>query len=150
MTGRNLMIAAAVLLAAFTGALWYFQFHAFYEELPQEPLVVQGTEYPVVSWEGTDASSSPLKRRVCVTLTSETLARLAAEQSPASDAEPLVAPDWFTCFDAKQITRDIAGRSALAYKAGSSGFEGVDNYLAVYPDGRGYLWRQLDARFREQ
>ena len=147
MKGRSLLIAGAALLAAFTGALWYFQFHAFYEDLPQEPLIVQGKQYPVTGWQGTDASSSPLKRRVCVTFALEVAAQIALEQTALEKAEPLVAPDWFDCFDAKQITRDIAAGKASAYLMGGSGFDGVDNYIAIYPDGRGFIWRQLDPRF---
>ena len=147
MKGRSLLAVGAVVLGAFTAALWYFQFHAFYEDLPQEPLLVQGTEYPVESWQGTDASSSPLKRRVCVTFAPETVARITSEHTALEKAEPLVAPDWFDCFDAKQITRDIAAGKATAYLMGQSGFDGVDSYLAIYPDGRGFVWRQLDPKF---
>ncbi|MEM1299954.1 MAG: DUF6446 family protein [Pseudomonadota bacterium] len=149
MSGRTLMILAGTLLAAFTVALWYFQFHAFYEDLPQEPLLVQGTEYPLESWQGTDASSSPLKRRICVTFAPETVVRIAADHPAVPGAEPLVAPDWFECFDAKQITRDIAAGKASAYQMGRSEFEGVDEFLAVYPDGRGFVWRALDPRFAQ-
>lgn len=149
MNGRSLMIVAGVLLAAFTVALWHFQFHAFYEDLPQEPLLVQGTEYPVKTWQGTDASSSPLKRRICVTFEPETVARFAAEHAPVPDAEPLVAPEWFDCFNAKQITRDIAAGKASAYLMGTSEFDGVDEFVAVYPDGRGFVWRALDPRFAQ-
>lgn len=147
MTGRTLMIVGGVVLATFTLALWYFQFHAFYEDLPQEPLIIQGTEYPVETWLGTDASSSPLKRRVCVTFSPETLTRIEGDQVALEQAEPLVAPDWFDCFDAKQITRDIAAGKASAYLMGASGFDDVDSYITIYPDGRGYIWRQLDPRF---
>lgn len=149
MRGRNLMIVGGVLLAAFTAALWYFQFHAFYDDLPQEPLLVQGTEYPVTAWQGTDASSSPLKRRICVRFDSATVARIAADHLVVPDAEPLVAPEWFDCFNAKQITRDIAAGKARAYMMGSSAFDGVDELIAIYPDGRGFVWRELQPQFQQ-
>ena len=148
MTGRALLLGGGAILAAFTAALWYFQFHAFYEDLPQQPLIVQGTEYAVVSWEGTDASSSPLKRRVCLNVTPDAVAQMATAHKGLTDAEPLVAPDWFECFNAKQITRDIAAGKAVGYLMGPSAFDGVDELLAVYPDGRAFIWRQLDPRFQ--
>ncbi|MFK7945166.1 MAG: DUF6446 family protein [Paracoccaceae bacterium] len=147
MTGRTLLIGFGALLTAFTAALWYFQFHAFYEDLPQQPLIIQGTEYPAETWQGTDASSSPLKRRICVTFTADVVAQITTALTALAKAEPLVAPDWFECFDAKQITRDIAAGKAVAYLMGPSTFEGVDAYIAIYPDGRGYVWRQLDPKF---
>lgn len=149
MKGRFLLVPAGLMLAAFTAALVYFQFYAFYDELEEQPLDVMGTVYPVSAWNGIDAFSSPLKKRVCLSVSAETVARIAAEQSVAEDAEPLVAPDWFECFDARQISRDIDAGRAKTYLMGGSDFDGVDEYLALYPDGRGYVWRQLKPEFRK-
>jgi hypothetical protein len=143
MSGKALVTGLGILLILFTAGLWYTQFHAYYYDLPPEPLVIEGTEYPVETWIGTDASSSPLKRRVCVTFTEEVAQTILAAHSHLDEAEPLVAPDWFECFDAGQIDRDVASGTANAFKMGPSGFDGVDDYLALYPDGMGFIWRQI-------
>ena len=150
MSGRPLMIAALIGLGVFAAALWYFQTYAFYRDLPQQPFVIQGTEYPVETWKGTDADSSPLKMRVCLTVSPVTAERILAEHAVADDGEPLVAPSWFDCFDAKQISRDVLEGKAWVYAPGTSPFADVHDYLALYPDGRGFLWRQLDPKFDTQ
>ena len=149
MRGRKLLIPAGLALAAFTGALIWFQFYAFYDDLPPEPLVIQGIEYPSTGWQGIDAISSPLKKRVCLTLSPETAAAIEADQFELVDGEPLVAPKWFDCFDAKQIHRDLEAKVARLYMIGSSDFDGVDEMLALYPDGRAFIWRQLQPKFRK-
>lgn len=149
MRGRFLLLPAGLALAAFTGILVYFQFYAFYGELEQEPLTIMGAEYPVTGWQGIDASSSPLKKRVCLTLTPDTAKAIADDQFELVNGEPLVAPDWFECFDAKQIARDLEARRAQLYMIGSSDFQGVEEMLALYPDGRGFMWRQLKPEFRQ-
>ena len=150
MTGRTLLIGGGVFLAIFTAALWYFQTYAFYRDYPQRPLIIQGIEYPVTGWEGTDAGSSPLKMRVCLTVTTETARKIQDDQYEQAGAEPLVAPRWFECFDARQISRDIEAGKAQVYAPGTSPFADVHDYMALYPDGRGYLWRQLDPKFSTQ
>lgn len=142
------MIGCAALLAVFTVVLWYTQFYAWYEELPQRPLIVAGEEVPIDSWQAIDGSSSPLKLRICVTVTPETAATLAAQLETSEPGDPLVPPDWFTCFDAKQISRDMQAGLATFHVLGPSEFEGVDDVMAIYPDGRAFVWRQLDERFR--
>ena len=148
MNGKTLIIAGLIFAAIFGAALWYFQTRGFYRELAKEPLVVGGTTYAVSEWKGIDASSSPIKRRLCLRLTAETATKIAAAQKPVKDAEPLTAPDWFDCFDARQIHKDLEAGLAKAFVAGPSTFKGVDDYIAVYPDGRAYVWRQLQPEFR--
>ena len=62
---------------------------------------------------------------------------------PAADATPLTPPFWFRCFDTGRLSADLASGAAHAYALGRESPAGFDLMLAVYPDGRGYLWRQL-------
>jgi len=149
MRGRTLVIWAGAGLAVFGVALWYFQTYAFYAPLAEQPLVIDGTSYPVLSWSGIDAHSSPLKRRVCFSLAPDSARQIIATAA-ASQGEPLVAPGWFDCFDAKRLSQDVQNGAAVVITLGASNFEGVDDMMALYPDGRGYIWRQLQAAYANQ
>jgi len=149
MTGRALFIGFLVALAVFTAALWYFQTYAFYEDIDAPEGGLMG-RYPVETWAGIDATSSPLKKRVCLTVTPETAQKIADDEFELTGGEPLVAPYWFDCFDAAALAADLAAGRAQLYSLGQEVAEGVDEYLALYADGRGFIWRQLDPRFRTQ
>ena len=145
-SGKRLMTAFLIVVAVFAAALVWFQFFAFYQR--SEGLTVLeagGQAIAVGEWEGIDASTSPLKRRAC----------FRADQGDfevfgvADDAEPLVAPFWFRCFDARAIAEDLAAGRATARELERDTPDGFDLMAAVYPDGRVYLWRQLNERFRD-
>lgn len=147
MSGRRLMILFLAFVAVFAAALVYYQLFAFYERSGAvETLEVAGAAVPVADYQGIDARTSPLKLRGC--FRADPLLFAAAE--PAADATPLTAPFWFGCFDAGRLTEDLAAGRAAAYALGRDAPAGFDLMAAIYPDGRGYLWRQLGAIYREQ
>ncbi len=149
MRGKLLVIGLLIFVAAFAAALWWFQTRAYYQRVSGvESVVAQGAVLPLAAYDGIDATTSPLKLRACFRLSAEA-ARAAAALPAAPDAEPLVAPSWFDCFDAETISRDIESGAAAAIAAARDEPEGFDLMIAVYPDGRGYMWRQLNARFKE-
>jgi hypothetical protein len=139
-SGRRLVTGFLGFLAVFVAALIWFQFFAYYHREDGLPaIVIAGATVPVSGYTGIDASSSPLKRRACLTLDPAAVAGL----TPAPDATPLTAPFWFRCFSARSLTEDLASGAATAYAIAADSPPGFDLMLAVYPDGRGYLWRQL-------
>jgi hypothetical protein len=142
MRGKPLMIGLLAFAALFGAALYYFQTFAYYERTtdpaPLAPI-------PVTAYEGIDAATSPLKLRGCFTADPAAF----AQAEPAPDAEPLVAPFWFRCFDARAIAGDLEAGRAAAYSLRTDDPAGFDTMAALYPDGRGYLWRQLNARFTD-
>jgi hypothetical protein len=140
MKGRTLVIGFLAFLALFAAALVWAQVFAFYQ---RETAAPELGGLAVADYRGIDAASSPLKLRGCFRLDPAAAAGLTL----APDATPLVAPFWFRCFDAGQLTRDLATGAARAYAVARDAPEGFDLMLAAYPDGRGYLWRQLDDRF---
>jgi hypothetical protein len=140
MSGRLLVIGFLAFLALFVAALVWAQVFAFYHRETAAPELVP---FPVADYRGIDASSSPLKLRGCFRLDPAAAAGLA----PAPDATPLVAPFWFRCFDAGELADDLAAGAATAYAVARDAPPGFDLMLAAYPDGRGYLWRQLNDRF---
>ena len=145
MSGRTLILAFAAFLAVFSAALAWFQFYAFYERQHGiGALVIAGEVVPIADYDGIDSTSSPLKLRGCFRMDPTTVADL----EPAADATPLLAPFWFRCFRAGALTTDIAAGAASAYRIAEDEPAGFDLMLAVYPDGRGYFWRQLNERFQ--
>lgn len=146
MSGRRLVIGLLGVTALFAAALIWFQFFAFYARVSDvDSLRIAGAAVPVTDYDGIDADASPLKLRGCLRIDPAALAGL----DPAPEATPLTPPPWFRCFDARGLSEAIAAGAARAYRIAADAPEGFDLYLAVYPDGRGYLWRQLNARFTD-
>ena len=146
MSGRKLVLAFAAFLAVFAAALVWAQVFAYYER--QEgvgALTIAGEAVSVAGYAGIDAATSPLKLRGCLRIDPAAVAGL----DPAADATPLNAPFWFRCFSARALTRDLAAGAAKAYRIARNEPEGFDLMLAVYPDGRGFVWRQLNAKLED-
>ncbi|MDT8343713.1 MAG: DUF6446 family protein [Thermohalobaculum sp.] len=144
--GRWIAGGLVAFAALFGAALFYAQNYAFYERTDGVGALEVGDRVvPIASYTGIDAATSPLKLRGCFTVDPMML----ADAPVAARPEPLVAPFWFDCFDAEAIATDLAAGRAVAYRLESDRPEGFDLYVAVYPDGRGYLWRQLNEKFAE-
>jgi hypothetical protein len=144
MSGTRLVAGFLVFLAIFAAALIYFQFFAYYERIRGvETLTIAGEAVPIEDYVGIDAASSPLKLRGCFRIDPALVAGLPE----AGSATPLTPPPWFRCFDARSLSDDLASGAAHAFRIGRETPEGFDLLIAVYPDGRGFLWRQLATRF---
>ena len=144
-TGRIVLVGMALALVVFAAALWWFQTRAWYDEvIGVETVVVAGQEVPVTDWQGVDAASSPIKLRACFRVEPEALAAAPAADAPT----PLFAPDWFDCFDAEALTRALEAGEARAVRAAAEEFHATERLIAVYPDGRAYMWRQLTPEAR--
>lgn len=59
-------------------------------------------------------------------------------------AVPLVAPGWFGCFDAERLGEDLESGAAIAFLGQENIEYGIDRMVAMYPDGRGFAWNQLN------
>ncbi|WP_371168359.1 DUF6446 family protein [Aliiroseovarius sp. 2305UL8-7] len=136
-------------------AIYWLQLYAFYDEVSADaPLrmtnVVTGEPEIVLydSFEGIDANSSPLRYRGCFT-TSMSLAMLTETFEIYDEATPLTAPGWFDCFDAVQIGAALENGEAVAFLGERNIQDGVDRVVAVFPDGRGYTWHQLNEKYSE-
>ena len=146
--------AILVVSALLTGAaVYYLQVYGYYAPIPASAptadirltSVVTGQPERIVAidFQGIDATSSPLRYRGCFT-TPLTLA-VATESFTVYDrATPLVAPGWFDCFNAARIGADIAAGRAVAFLSEADVVPGVDRVVAIYPDGRGFAWHQLN------
>lgn len=148
MRGRTLVLGFLGFVAVFAAGLVWTQFFAYYQrQRGVAALTIAGEAVPVADYEGLDSASSPLKLRGCLKIDPGWVARLAPP--PAPQATPLNPPFWFRCFDAGGLAADLASGAARAYAIGAGQPEGFDAMIAVYPDGRGYLWRQLAPEFMD-
>ncbi len=132
-------------------AMYWLQVYAFYEDVE---LAANGGDVVLnvthsdgslealspATFAGIDADSSPIRFRACFTLEAA-----PADLTPYPDATPLVAPGWFDCFDAERIGADLEAGTATAYLGEENVTYGIDRIVALYPDGRGYAWHQINA-----
>ncbi|MGM0586479.1 MAG: DUF6446 family protein [Pseudomonadota bacterium] len=145
MRARVLIVVFLVLVAVFGAGLWWFQTQAFYEELPpRDEITVQGSVLPVVEFRGIDADTSPLKLRACFRIRDGVAPDALQYLQKADNPTPLVAPDWFDCFDARAIQAGIDQGRIRAVTAERNAPWGFDRIVAAAPDGRGWMWRQIN------
>ena len=159
MRGRTLMIGLFVVTAIFALALWWFQTRAYYEQSGGvDAIEVAGLSIPVEGYSQIDAQTSPLKLRACFRLSDPAdLPRAAAAAAPLTEEaraagvtlEPLVAPGWFDCFDAETLAGLAQSDGAETLVAARNAPQGVDRVVLLLPDGRGWLWRQLNETYQE-
>jgi hypothetical protein len=154
----KIIVGAIVIVAALAGGfLWYTAERAFYEPVAFQPgaeirLVPLTSDQPeaivVEAIEGIDADSSPIKFRACFR-TPLSLAMLTETYREYPEAEPLIAPRGFDCFDAEAIGRALESGEALAFLSEPEIYPGVDRVVAVFPDGRAFAWHQLNGNLPE-
>lgn len=94
---------------------------------------------------GIDATSSGLKLRGCFTVSPVDFEMLDVAANPV----PLSAPKWFKCYDVGEIQQDLDAGMSVAYLAAENENDGIDRFIAVYPDGRAFQWRQLNEKYQE-
>jgi hypothetical protein len=142
-----------VIVAAIAGAaIYYLQVYAFYEDVSahgsQDVMLtslVTGMPEPILyeDFKAIDATSSPIRYRACFT-TAQSQAMMTETYEPYEAAEPLTGPRWFECFDAQDIGQALEKGEALAFLSQANVEYGIDRVVAVFPDGRGYAWHQIN------
>ena len=143
--GRFLVILLLVSGALGGVGMWYLQVYAFYDVLPQQDSVAltpasedTPRDISVTGFQGIDANSSPIRYRACFTLNEQ------GDFAPYDNPTPLNAPGWFDCFDATAIGAALESGDAQAVMAQANITYGVDRVAAIFPDGRGYVWHQIN------
>ncbi len=143
MNGKIVMSVFLGAALIFGGALYYFQVYAYYQPMEKVSSISVGdTEIAVGFFQGIDSDTSPNKLRACFEVDPEAFEGQALAENP----EPLTPPSWFDCFDAEAMSADIEAGRAKVYLAedetpeSAVGYE-ILRFVAVYPDGRAYLWR---------
>ena len=148
--GKFLAALIVVCAIAAGAGIYYFQVYGYYSEVePTGQDVVLTTPagmaeaIPYEDFEAIDAYSSPIRYRACFR-TNVPLAALETEFAPYPTAEPLEAPYWFGCFSADGIGEALEAGKARAFLSVENIVYGVDRIAAIFPDGHGYVWHQIN------
>lgn len=152
MSGKILagLIVVISLIAGFS--MYYLQVYAYYDEVAasgvddvQMTLLVTGQPEGILyeDFEAITSDSSPIRYRACFK-TSMSHAMLTETYQSYEQAEPLVAPKWFDCFDAKEVGKALEQGRALAFLGTENIEYGIDRVVAVMEDGRGFVWHQIN------
>ena len=146
-TWGRVLVGLLVLAALVAGVgIWWFQTRAFYvtvEDAAMTVVFADGDEarpVPVEDFRGIDSDSSPIRYRACFQMD----AAIVDDAAPAPDAVPLTAPGWFDCFDAQAIGAALESGEAEAILSRENDPYGIDRVIALFPDGRGYAWTQIN------
>ena len=152
MTGKVLTILLVVSAIVAGGLMYYLQVYGFYEEVPsvgvgdvQLTALASGVSEPILSenFKAIDSESSPLRYRACFD-TSMSEAMLTETYETYDDPIPLTAPGWFDCFDANAIGAALEAGEATAFLGTANVSYGFDRVVAIYPDGKGFVWHQIN------
>ena len=148
-----ILVIGIVMLALLSGAaIYYLQVYAYYESIVPEgetdvmlTSLVSGTPEPIIydAFEAITATSSPIRYRACFT-TPQSVALLSETYEYYENAEPLLAPSWFNCFDAKAVGVALENEEAVAFLGEQNIEYGIDRVVAILPDGRGFVWHQIN------
>lgn len=152
MIGRLVIIGLAVTALIAGIAMYYLQVYAFYTEVAAEDVGnVQLTslhtgmpeEILFENFNAIDSDSSPIRFRACFE-TPLSQAMLTETYALYPGAEPLNAPGWFDCFDAAALGAALDSGEALAFMGVENIRYGIDRVVAILPDGRGFVWHQIN------
>lgn len=147
-------IAAVIVVSGIIAgaALYYLQVYAYYDRIVPNgsndvvlTLRQNATAQPIDynNFKAIDSNSSPIRYRACFTTTAP-IDALKNDYVIIKDAEPLVAPRWFECFDAKEIGAAIEEQQATSFMSIENVTYGVDRVVTVLPDGRGFAWNRIN------
>ena len=147
MNGKRFILLFLSSVVIFTAALFYFQNYAYYDSMDiRQDLLIGKKRYEISYYKGIDSESSGLKLRECFVIDSLDNFDLSKYEKPT----PLTAPFWFKCFNAEKITKDLSDGKASAFLLKKEEFDGIDDVIAVYPDGKSYRWRQLNSKYTKE
>ncbi len=143
-----LLVGCGVLAGA---GMYYLQVYYYYVDVTAQVSDIHltpaagGAPEPIGAkmTRAIDADSSPIRFRACFT-TDAGLDVLTADYAGYPDAEPLTAPGWFDCFDAREIGEALEAGTARAVLGTRDITWGIDRVVAVFPDGRGFVWHQIN------
>ena len=152
MNGKVVGLVLVIAAALAGGALYYAQVYGYYHEVAAAPegevtlvSLADDRAEPILydGFRAIDADSSPIRYRACFH-TGMSLALLTETYRMVEGAEPRIAPGWFDCFDAAEVSALLESGEALAFLGQKNVHYGVDRIVAISADGRGFVWHELN------
>ena len=144
MSGKITVITILGTSLFFGIIFFYFQSYAYYQEFSGVVKIeVQNRKIDVENYLGIKAKTSALKMRSCFVVKPSAFRNLSLAENP----QPLKAPFWFDCFNSKDLQQAIDDKRAKAYLAKENEADGIDRLVVIFPNGRGYEWRQLNKKY---
>ena len=147
------LVLAIIISAIFVGsAVYYLQVYHFYEVKDasgREDVLLRsrltGRLEPLThtNFTSIDAASSPIRYRACFSTDLDPKPLIGAFEEYFG-AEPLSAPGWFDCFDAKALGAALENGTATAFLGQFNVQYGVDRVVAITESGDGYIWHQIN------
>jgi len=162
-TGKIFAGVIVISALAVGAAVYYLQVYAYYDKVSysDDPAMQGATQIRLTSlatnepepilvedFQGIDADSSPLRFRACFT-TSQSQAMLTETYVTIEKPVPLNGPKWFDCYNAQDIGAALESGEAIAFLGENEIHDGVDRVVAVFPDGRAFVWHQLNDKYEE-
>ena len=138
MNGKRFILLFLCSVVIFTATLFYFQNYAYYDSIDIRQNILLGKKrYEISYYQGIDSESSGLKLRECFVVDILDDINLPKYEKPT----PLTA---------ERIAKDLENGKASAFLFKKEEFDGIDNVIAIYPDGRSYRWRQLNTKYMKE
>jgi len=94
-------------------------------------------------FEAIDSDSSPIRFRACFS-TPISMGSLTDNYEMYADPVPLNGPNWFDCYDARNVGAALETGEAVAFMGHENITYGVDRVVAFTGDGHGYVWHQIN------
>jgi hypothetical protein len=148
-SGKVVSVAILGITAVFGIGVYYAQIYGYYDSFSEGSVsltsIVTGKPeiIPVSDFSGIDANSSPIRYRACFN-TRLSIEVLNETFTAVENPEPRNAPNWFECFDANEIGENLKLGTATAYMGEANLEFGIDRIVALYDDGRGFVWHQIN------
>lgn len=95
------------------------------------------------AFEGIDAQTSPLKFKACFRA-GNSIPMMTETYVVYETPTPLKAPVWFRCYKHKSLSEDLESGEAIAFLGEANITYGIDRVVAIYGDGRGFAWHQIN------
>ena len=144
MSGKVLVLLLLIFTVLFAVTLYYFQVFAYYKTVDSvNSIKIKERTVSVEEYVGIDSNTSGLKLRGCFQVDPTDFENFPIFES----ARPLSAPFWFRCFDSKELQLALDKGSAKAFLAMENEKDGIDRIVAIYPNGDGFQWRQLNSKY---
>lgn len=146
LAGRAATVALLGISALLGILLWYAVNYGHYDSADYSDAT--GLEWLEISeFNAIKGSASPLKFKACFVASADPRA-ISSKHKTHEHPVPLVAPRWFSCFDANMIGAALESGEARAYLIRENISDGIDRVAAVFADGRAFAWHQLNGKFK--